>query len=62
MYKKLLANYDSFSEFFEHSLELKDRIDGLLLQTDELSEQTIDPGVRELLIPVTARRSRACPD
>jgi len=56
MYKKLLANYDSFSEFFEGSLELKDKIDGLLLKTAELSEQTIDPEVSEPSFSVVERR------
>ncbi|GJJ70611.1 protein transport protein DSL1/ZW10 [Entomortierella parvispora] len=52
MYKKLLANYDSFSDFFERSLELKDKIDDLLLQTAELSEQAIDPesGLRQTIM------------
>ncbi|KAF9107846.1 Centromere/kinetochore protein zw10 [Mortierella sp. AM989] len=49
VYKKLLANYNAFSESFEDSLELKDKLDGLLKQADEMTSQTINPetGLRQ---------------
>ncbi|KAG0052997.1 Centromere/kinetochore protein zw10 [Gryganskiella cystojenkinii] len=52
VYKRLLANYGSFSEFFEHSLELKEKIDSLLVQADDLSSQTVDPetGLRQTIM------------
>ncbi|KAF9205500.1 Centromere/kinetochore protein zw10 [Haplosporangium sp. Z 27] len=43
VYKKLLANYNAFSESFEYSLELKDKIDGLLFQAEEMTSKTINP-------------------
>ncbi|KAF9918072.1 Centromere/kinetochore protein zw10 [Lobosporangium transversale] len=42
VYKKLLANYNAFSESFEYSLELKDKIDDLLQQVDSIATQTMD--------------------
>ncbi|KAF8938445.1 Centromere/kinetochore protein zw10 [Dissophora ornata] len=52
VYKKLLANYREFSESFEYSLELKDKIDGLLRQADDMTSQVIDPeaGLRQTLM------------
>ncbi|KAF9347060.1 Centromere/kinetochore protein zw10 [Mortierella sp. AD094] len=49
VYKKLLANYSAFSESFEYSLELKDKIDELLQQADNMTSQTIHPetGLRQ---------------
>ncbi|KAG0018050.1 Centromere/kinetochore protein zw10 [Entomortierella chlamydospora] len=49
VYKKLLANYNAFSESFEYSLELRDKIDELLLQADNMTSQTIHPetGLRQ---------------
>ncbi|KAF9559920.1 hypothetical protein EC968_006405 [Mortierella alpina] len=43
VYKKLLANYSAFSESFEYSVELKDKIDELLTQADNMTAQTTDP-------------------
>ncbi|KAF9086758.1 Centromere/kinetochore protein zw10 [Mortierella sp. AD031] len=52
VYKKLLANYGAFSESFEDSLELKDRIDGLLEQADNMASRTINPenGLRQTVM------------
>ncbi|KAF9399657.1 Centromere/kinetochore protein zw10 [Mortierella sp. AD011] len=49
VYKKLLANYNAFSESFEYSLELRDKINELLLQADNMTSQTIHPetGLRQ---------------
>ncbi|KAF9184217.1 Centromere/kinetochore protein zw10 [Haplosporangium sp. Z 11] len=43
VYKKLLANYSAFSESFVYSLELKDKINGLLERADDMTSQTMDP-------------------
>ncbi|KAF9945249.1 Centromere/kinetochore protein zw10 [Mortierella alpina] len=43
VYKKLLANYSAFSESFEYSVELKDKIDELLSQADDMTAQTTNP-------------------
>ncbi|KAG0233219.1 Centromere/kinetochore protein zw10 [Mortierella sp. GBA43] len=43
VYKKLLANYSAFSESFEDSLQLQDKIDGLLSQTKDMASQVIHP-------------------
>lgn len=45
MYKKLLANYGAFSEAFEYTLEIKDKIDDLLEQADNMASRTTDPEV-----------------
>ncbi|KAG0306340.1 Centromere/kinetochore protein zw10 [Dissophora globulifera] len=52
VYKKLLANYSAFSESFEYSLELKDKIEGLLRQADDMTSQTIHPetGLRQTVM------------
>ncbi|KAG0279470.1 Centromere/kinetochore protein zw10 [Linnemannia exigua] len=49
---KLLGNYGAFSESFEYSLELKDKIDGLLEQTDNMTSRATDPenGLRQTVI------------
>ncbi|KAF9437148.1 Centromere/kinetochore protein zw10 [Entomortierella beljakovae] len=49
VYKKLLANYNAFSDSFEYSLELKDKIDHLLHQADDMTVQTVNPetGLRQ---------------
>ncbi|KAI1302433.1 Centromere/kinetochore protein zw10 [Mortierella claussenii] len=49
VYKKLLANYSAFSDSFEYSLELKHKIDDLLLQANIVSAQSTDPetGLRQ---------------
>ncbi|KAG0366214.1 Centromere/kinetochore protein zw10 [Gamsiella multidivaricata] len=49
VYKKLLANYSAFSESFEYSLELKDKINGLLRQAEDMTSQTIHPEVEDIL-------------
>ncbi|KAF9920529.1 Centromere/kinetochore protein zw10 [Linnemannia zychae] len=43
VYKKLLANYGAFSESFKDSLELKDNIENLLEQTDNMTSRVTDP-------------------
>ncbi|KAF9333962.1 hypothetical protein BGZ91_011043, partial [Linnemannia elongata] len=43
VYKKLLANYGAFSEAFEYTLEIKDKIDDLLEQADNMASRTTDP-------------------
>ncbi|KAF9134647.1 Centromere/kinetochore protein zw10 [Mortierella sp. GBA39] len=52
VYKKLLANYGAFSESFEYTLELKDKIDGLLEQADNMASRTTDPenGLRQTVM------------
>ncbi|KAF9908592.1 Centromere/kinetochore protein zw10 [Linnemannia zychae] len=49
VYNKLLGNYGAFSEAFEYSLELKDKIHGLLEQTDNMVSGTADPQVEDIL-------------
>ncbi|KAG0212393.1 Centromere/kinetochore protein zw10 [Mortierella sp. GBA30] len=52
VYKKLLANYSAFSESFEYSLELKDKIDSLLSQADDMTAQMTGPesGLRQTVM------------
>ncbi|KAF8931082.1 Centromere/kinetochore protein zw10 [Haplosporangium gracile] len=52
VYKKLLANYGAFSESFEYTLELKDKIDALLEQADNMALRTTDPenGLRQTVM------------
>ncbi|KAF9125270.1 actin organization and endocytosis protein [Mortierella sp. 14UC] len=52
VYNKLLGNYGAFSEAFEYSLELKDKIHSLLEQTDNMVSRTADPesGLRQTVM------------
>ncbi|KAG0065259.1 Centromere/kinetochore protein zw10 [Linnemannia elongata] len=52
VYKKLLANYGAFSEAFEYTLEIKDKIDDLLEQADNMASRTTDPenGLRQTVM------------
>ncbi|KAK3817203.1 MAG: Centromere/kinetochore Zw10-domain-containing protein [Benniella sp.] len=52
VYKKLLANYSAFSESFEDSLQLQDKIDGLLGQANDMASQVIHPesGMRQTVM------------
>ncbi|KAF9585511.1 Centromere/kinetochore protein zw10 [Lunasporangiospora selenospora] len=43
VYRKLLSNYSAFSDSMEHSFQLKDSIDKLLEQAEEISSNTMDP-------------------
>ncbi|KAF9986114.1 Centromere/kinetochore protein zw10 [Modicella reniformis] len=58
VYKKLLANYSAFSESFEYSLQLQDKIDELLSQANTMASQVThsETGLRQVVMSALVDR------